>query len=55
MFNIKRIEPLFYIGVLRRALLFFVGYAVKTPPGQMRYKNEVICCELILVDGGVKR
>jgi len=55
MFNIKRIEALFYVGVSRRTLLFFIGYEVKTPPGQMRYKNEVICCELILVDGGVKR
>ncbi len=55
MFNIKRIEALFYVGVSRRTLLFFIGYEVKTPPGQMRYKNVVICCELILVDGGVKR
>ena len=34
MCNIKRIEALFYVGVSRRALLFFIGYAVKTPPGQ---------------------
>jgi len=27
-------EALFYVGVSPRALLFFVGYAVKTPPLQ---------------------
>ena len=32
----KLIEVLFYVGVSRRNLLFFLVYAVKNPPGQRK-------------------
>jgi len=32
----KVIEVLFYVGVSRMTLLFFLVYAVKTPPGQRK-------------------
>ena len=34
IFGAMRIEALFFVGVSRSFLLFFVGFAVKTRPGQ---------------------
>jgi len=38
----KVIEVLFYVGVSRMTLLFFLVYAVKTPPGQKKYAASLL-------------